>query len=332
MPLPCILFVDDDERVLRSLQSIFRRKYKVLTATSGREALAMLQQELVNVIVSDQRMPELLGDELLKQVALDYPSIVRILLTGYADSTLTVDAVNRGEIYGFIAKPWDYDDVQSVIADAVALSKQPYSHQFDKSIEAAELTSTNNHKKTIEVEALGHVDEVGLAGVSETVEKVYDVSTDPLPALLIEHSQSIRNVMRLKCRRLKCTLYSVSSQRHISSMLSIRPDISVLIVGLENVAEAIDIINNVKDVNPQIVTLGLTSDPSRAKKLLQQGLIFSVVDPNENDEHYMNLILAASKQHQHLLLGNNKSSQKRDRGTAAKPSGFSKIKSILNKS
>ncbi|HKJ73854.1 MAG TPA: response regulator, partial [Alphaproteobacteria bacterium] len=85
-----VLFVDDEERILRSLKMLFRGRYDVLTASSGEEALALVRTRHVHVIVSDQRMPGMLGAALLAQVKVASPTTMRLLLTGYSDLTATI--------------------------------------------------------------------------------------------------------------------------------------------------------------------------------------------------------------------------------------------------
>ena len=114
-----LLFVDDEARVVNLLRIIFRDKYRVITATSGAEALKIMRTVPVDVLVSDQRMPGMLGIELLNEVRQRYPKTIRILLTGYSDLSAIVGSVNEGEVFRFINKPWDQDDLQRTIADAV---------------------------------------------------------------------------------------------------------------------------------------------------------------------------------------------------------------------
>lgn len=109
-----ILFVDDDKDILSSLKRQMRKEsFQVITANSGEEALSILENESFPVIVSDERMPEMSGVELLKQVKKIYPDSIRIILSGYADSKTIIDAINQGEIYRFIAKPWDINDLKN---------------------------------------------------------------------------------------------------------------------------------------------------------------------------------------------------------------------------
>ncbi|HEX8739479.1 MAG TPA: response regulator [Casimicrobiaceae bacterium] len=118
---PKILFLDDEERIVNALAALFRYKYQVFTATSGPQALAIMRQYHVHVVVSDQRMPEMTGVEFLRQAKAVSADTVRILLTGFSDLPAIIDSVNDGEVYRFLNKPWGNQEIQAVIADALAI-------------------------------------------------------------------------------------------------------------------------------------------------------------------------------------------------------------------
>ena len=101
-----LLFVDDEERIVNLLRMIFRSEYEVFIATSGQDALEIIGKHSIDVIVSDQRMPHMLGIELLDEVRKRSPGTMRILLTGYSDLAAIVGSVNQGEVFRFISKPW----------------------------------------------------------------------------------------------------------------------------------------------------------------------------------------------------------------------------------
>ena len=124
-----ILFVDDEERILSALKTIFRNKYHVLTAANGQEALEFVRKFKIPVIVSDQRMPGMLGVELLRRARELTPDSVRILLTGYSDLASIVGSINDGEVYRFISKPWDNQELQQVITEAVAIGNRMLERQ-----------------------------------------------------------------------------------------------------------------------------------------------------------------------------------------------------------
>ncbi|HEC12577.1 MAG TPA: response regulator [Acidiferrobacteraceae bacterium] len=118
------LFVDDDERILRSLHMLFRNELNVITATSGHEAIEHIQCTPVHVVVSDQRMPGMMGIELLRNVKAISPNTIRILLTGYSELTAIVGSVNDGEIFRFINKPWDPQEIRKTVRKAAEIAKQ----------------------------------------------------------------------------------------------------------------------------------------------------------------------------------------------------------------
>ena len=110
-----ILIVDDEPANLRTLARLFRDDYEVLTAASGDEALALLGQHDVALLITDQRMPGMTGIELLKRTAPLRPRMVRIILTGYTDVDALVEAINCGQVYRYVAKPWDNEDLRLTV-------------------------------------------------------------------------------------------------------------------------------------------------------------------------------------------------------------------------
>jgi response regulator RpfG family c-di-GMP phosphodiesterase/predicted Ser/Thr protein kinase len=117
-----VLFVDDEERVVNALRAIFRDTYEVETATSGEQALALVRSGKFHVIVSDQRMPGMLGVDFLREAKALSPESVRLLLTGYSDLAAIVGSVNDGEVYRFVSKPWNQDDLQQTMGEAVTIA------------------------------------------------------------------------------------------------------------------------------------------------------------------------------------------------------------------
>ncbi|HJV52281.1 MAG TPA: HD domain-containing phosphohydrolase [Noviherbaspirillum sp.] len=115
-----ILFVDDEQNILSSLRRLFRTQgFQVMTADSAKAGLAVLEAEPVDLVISDMRMPEMDGARFLEQVRRRWPDTIRILLTGYSDIQSIMDAINRGEIYRYITKPWDDNDIVLVVRHAL---------------------------------------------------------------------------------------------------------------------------------------------------------------------------------------------------------------------
>ena len=117
---PChsILVVDDEPDVVRSVKDLLRLDYKVYTATSADEGMKILQENTIDVIMTDQRMPEMTGVEFLKKARDPHPDATRLLFTGYADISAVIAAINQGNVYRYIAKPWDPDELQTIIREA----------------------------------------------------------------------------------------------------------------------------------------------------------------------------------------------------------------------
>ena len=114
-----MLVVDDEPANVRLLERLFRREYQVLTAGSGAEALALLSQHEVALLITDQRMPGMTGTELLKQAATMRPHMVRIILTGFTDIGALVEAINGGQVYKYVTKPWDNEDLRLTASRAL---------------------------------------------------------------------------------------------------------------------------------------------------------------------------------------------------------------------
>ncbi|PKM22339.1 MAG: two-component system response regulator [Gammaproteobacteria bacterium HGW-Gammaproteobacteria-14] len=125
---PTILFVDDEERILRSLVMAFRAHYRVLSATEGHQALEMLANEDIDVLISDQRMPRMSGVEVLRGARDISPATMRILLTGYSDLAGIVGSINDGEIFRYVQKPWRLEELRDTIAEAAAVAQSSRSN------------------------------------------------------------------------------------------------------------------------------------------------------------------------------------------------------------
>jgi len=134
-----ILFVDDEVRLLRSLErGLLDEPYNLLFAENGKDAMKLLEENEVHVIVTDMRMPEMSGLDLLRIVKEKYPHIVRLVLSGYAQVTTLLTAINQGEIFRFITKPWKMEEeFKSIIRQAV----EHYNLHAERNKLAAELAA-----------------------------------------------------------------------------------------------------------------------------------------------------------------------------------------------
>ncbi len=115
-----LLFVDDESNILSSLKRLFRPLgYRIFTAEGGAQGLEIMASEAIDLVVSDMRMPEMNGAQFLEKVREQWPDTVRILLTGYAEIGATIDAINKGQIYRYVSKPWEDNDITLIVRHAL---------------------------------------------------------------------------------------------------------------------------------------------------------------------------------------------------------------------
>lgn len=113
-----ILYIDDEEHNLQSFKASFRKQYNITTTTSVVEAEEFMEQKPFHVVLADQRMPGMTGTQFFEKIRVRFPEPIRILITGHTDISAAIDAINKGEVFRFIDKPWDYTYVENAIAHA----------------------------------------------------------------------------------------------------------------------------------------------------------------------------------------------------------------------
>ncbi|MBN2143360.1 MAG: response regulator [Candidatus Aureabacteria bacterium] len=118
--IPSILFIDDEPYILKSLQRLFEdENYEILTANNGEEGLKILESRPVTLVISDYRMPEIDGVQFFLKAAELNPDAIRIMLTGYADIEVIVSAINQGQVFRFITKPWNEEEFKLMVKDCI---------------------------------------------------------------------------------------------------------------------------------------------------------------------------------------------------------------------
>ncbi len=115
-----ILYLDDEQENLNSFKAAFRRDFKIYTAINAEEAEKILDKEerTISIILSDQRMPKVTGIEFFEKIKEKYPEMIRVLVTGYSDINVVIDAINKSQVYKYIQKPWDVDYMRKLIEQA----------------------------------------------------------------------------------------------------------------------------------------------------------------------------------------------------------------------
>ena len=116
-----VLYVDDEINNLNSFKAAFSRDFDIYTAQSAREGRKILDSNEIGVIITDQRMPGMTGIEFLESILVVYPDTIRILLTGFSDMNAVMDAINRGQVYKYLVKPWQNDELKLYIQNALEI-------------------------------------------------------------------------------------------------------------------------------------------------------------------------------------------------------------------
>ncbi|HYD63087.1 MAG TPA: EAL domain-containing protein [Noviherbaspirillum sp.] len=190
-PVRTLLLVDDEANIVSALKRLLRPdNYAILTANSGREGLEILARHPVDVIVSDQRMPEMTGVEFLRQAKELYPDTVRIVLSGYSELQSVTDAVNEGAIYKFLMKPWDDSQLRAHIEEAFKRKEMAdENRRLDLEVRTAnfELAVANRRLEEIAQQQQQQIrrDEVSLHVVREVLQHV------PLPVIGLDEDDYI---------------------------------------------------------------------------------------------------------------------------------------------
>jgi DNA-binding NtrC family response regulator len=264
-----LLFVDDEERIVSLLRMMFRSEYEVFTATSGREALEILAIQSIDVIVSDQRMPEMLGIELLAQVCRRSPATMRILLTGYSDLAAIIGSVNEGEVFRFINKPWDQEEVKSIVAEAAQIAKETRS----------EASQT--------VERAAAPDPASSGVVADTPE-----------LLLLDDSASDRQTMA----QIVGSDYQVHGASNVAEALKVleKRDIGVIVAEARvGGSDTKQLLRTLKRHYPSITTVMITqlADAEVVIKLINEAQIYRVATKPIRSGMFQIIVAAAMKEH-----------------------------------
>lgn len=165
-----IMIVDDEPANLRALSRLFRQECQVITAESGSEALNLLQQHDVALLISDQRMPEMTGIELMKQTVALRPQMVKILLTGYTDVGALIESINCGLVYRYVTKPWNNDDLRLTVSRAL---------EHYEVIKSKHLTDMENRRLRSRLSEISELATEGLGQLDQTVRQGLEEFTRP---------------------------------------------------------------------------------------------------------------------------------------------------------
>jgi serine phosphatase RsbU (regulator of sigma subunit) len=153
-PIYSILYIDDEENNLISFKSTFRRDYHIHVASSGEEGLELMEKNNIQLVITDQRMPDMTGIEFLEQIVPLHPDCMRMIMTGYSDMEAVIQAINKGNIYRYVPKPWNREDLKITIDSALEVYnlKSQNKHLIDGLKEANQNLELKVMERTRQIE------------------------------------------------------------------------------------------------------------------------------------------------------------------------------------
>ena len=289
---PCLLLVDDEERILRSLSMLFRLHYRVLATTDPQQALQWVHEQAVHVIVSDQKMPQMRGADLLREVRKASPDTMRILLTGYSELDAIVDSVNEGEIFRYVNKPWDAAELRATVDQAARVA----TAQFARPSFAPPPLSVGIRPAVAEAPAV-----IAPAAPSRVAAIA---SAPPGPAILvIDDDASVVEAIRETVGPMQAVHWARGLDEALSLLVQhpVGVIVSELVVQRESLTAVLKIL---KAEHPDVVTIVMTpfQDTGVLINLINQGQIFRLLPkPVRRGPLGMN-IASALRHHQALKL------------------------------
>ncbi|MBU2502381.1 response regulator [bacterium] len=187
-----VLFVDDEESILNSLKRLLRKEpYLIHTALGGEAGLELLEENTVQLVVSDQRMPEMTGTQFLQKVKERWPDTIRVVLSGYAEADVIVEAINKGEVFRFISKPWKDEALKTTI-------RQCFDH-FDMIRENRRLTE-QTQRQVIQLKNLNNLLEASVESRTKCLQFSQEV-VETLPLMVLGISLEEEVVLTNHCAR-----------------------------------------------------------------------------------------------------------------------------------
>lgn len=269
MQKPKIAFIDDEQRILRSLKMHFRQSHDVFTTTDPAELMDYVAANDVQVVISDQRMPDKQGTEVLREVKAASPNTIRILLTGYADLNAVIDSVNEGEIYRYITKPWQNDELKKIVNKATEIAQQ--TKNIDQQTAAS--SSINSSRQVLVLDD----DESVYQQIKSNFGSTYKVSW----ANSLEQASDLLQRKKFGVTIADVTLNNDNIAPVIYALKNIQPDLMVLMLTeFKDAHMVIDLINKgqiyrclPRPTNLAMMSISLDRAYHYHEKLVQQPIL-----------------------------------------------------------
>lgn len=253
-----ILYVDDELENLKAFKSTLRREFNVFIAISADEALKILNDREIHILLSDQKMPETTGIDLLQQVQDDYPNIIRMLISAYADYETAIESIHKADVFRFLTKPWDLEILKRVI------------------LEGAELYSLKAEKQTLFEQYLG------LFNANPTPLIIYALDTKNILQVNEAAEQLLSPVFDLKNAPIN-ELFSILDQSEASKDIgtNLKTSQGEIIVGLR--------LKEINYKNDKAILLSIENQSKRIEEALKKKSLITEIQQLEREKFSMEL-------------------------------------------
>lgn len=275
MQKPKIAFIDDEPRILRSLKMHFRQSHDVFTTTDATELMKYVSEHDVQVVISDQRMPDKQGTEVLRDIKEASPNTIRILLTGYADLNAVIDSVNDGEIYRYITKPWQNDELKKIVnkATEIAQQTQDITQNMKQGDESQSFMNASSKRNILVLDD----DESIYQEIKNQFKSTYTVSW----ASNLEQAAKLLHKKKFGVTITDATLNEENITPIVYALKNIQPDLMVLMLTeFKDAHMVIDLINKgqvyrclPRPTNFSIMSISLDRAFEHHERLVQQPIL-----------------------------------------------------------
>ena len=275
MQKPKIAFIDDEPRILRSLKMHFRQSHDVFVTTDATELMKYVSEHDVQVVISDQRMPDKQGTEVLRDIKEASPNTIRILLTGYADLNEVIDSVNDGEIYRYITKPWQNDELKKIVnkATEIAQQTQDITQNMKQGDESQSFMNASSKRNILVLDD----DESIYQEIKNQFKSTYTVSW----ASNLEQAAKLLQKKKFGVTITDATLNEENITPIVYALKNIQPDLMVLMLTeFKDAHMVIDLINKgqvyrclPRPTNFSIMSISLDRAFEHHEKLVQQPIL-----------------------------------------------------------
>ncbi|HCT74696.1 MULTISPECIES: response regulator [Psychrobacter] len=273
MQKPKIAFIDDEPRILRSLKMHFRQSHDVFITTDTTELMEYVSQNEVQVVISDQRMPDKQGTEVLSDIKAASPNTIRILLTGYADLNAVMDSVNEGEIYRYITKPWQNDELKKIVNKATEIAQQTQEIMENDATQHRVDSGTVSNRNILVLDD----DESIYQQIKSHFKSAYNVSW----ASNLEQAATLLQKKRFGVTITDSTLNKENITPIVYALKNIQPDLMVLMLTeFKDAHMVIDLINKgqvyrclPRPTNFSIMSISLDRAFDHHERLVQQPIL-----------------------------------------------------------